>query len=120
MKPERVEKLNSIGFPWTATTVDQDHCAEADDEGDESDVEYDTTEEHCAEADDEGNESNVEYDTANEDLSDHSHSTRDQKPHASKSVKYSAGTKVEKVSTREKSLLLHSYHDFVSFLTLHE
>jgi hypothetical protein len=66
MKPEGVEKLNSIGFPWTATTVDEDHCAEADDKGDESDVECDKTdEEHCAEANDEGNESNVEYDTAN-------------------------------------------------------
>jgi hypothetical protein len=29
MKPERVEKLISIGFPWTATNAGENHCAEA-------------------------------------------------------------------------------------------
>ena len=133
MKPERVKRLNSIGFPWassdgdpTGSNVSETHSfperneMEVNDEGGKSDSSFGTankdTDEEGSESDggfdtaNEGSESDHGFDISNKGMSVGSSSTSDKKPGARKpTAEYSVGTKVTTVRTRTSLLCAWSY-----------
>ncbi len=99
MKPERVKRLNSIGFPWTSIdgdlTGNTGSETHSDEERNDTEVNNDDTESDS-------------FDSSNEAMSAGWSSPSDKKPKAKKSTVYPVGTKVETVRTTKGTNLLRA------------